>query len=81
MERSRRIEVWAIATYREVLRSYFLQMILKSAVDNKVSKGSKWDPDLTDLNLQGSVSEEVANDLTASKLAALEAAELVNENL
>ncbi|BBN03552.1 hypothetical protein MPTK1_2g24400 [Marchantia polymorpha subsp. ruderalis] len=53
----------------------------KSAVDSKVSKGSKWGPEPTDSNLQGSVSEEVANDLTAAKLAALKAAELVNKNL
>ncbi|KAG6544830.1 hypothetical protein Mapa_013519 [Marchantia paleacea] len=50
-------------------------------LDSKVSKGSKWGPEPTDSNLQGSVSEEVANDLTAAKLAALKAAELVNKNL
>ncbi|KAL3698602.1 hypothetical protein R1sor_012678 [Riccia sorocarpa] len=53
----------------------------KKSADSKGSKGSKWGPEPSDLMFQGSGSEEVANDLSAAKLAALKAAELVNKNL
>ncbi|KAL2645252.1 hypothetical protein R1flu_012839 [Riccia fluitans] len=53
----------------------------KRTLESKASKGSKWGPEPTGPSVQGTVSEEVMNDLSAAKLAALKAAELVNKNL